>query len=333
MTGPILFVGGAGTVGRQAVRHFRARHPNLPILIGGRDLEKAQALAKEVGAATGLEVDIGKPGLGLAATIAPGAVVMMAPDDGLHGLALAQDLGILYLSMGNWLVEVGAEMAHFMRRPAASPIVLASHWHGGPAVFLAQRTAQSLDSVASIRVGAIVDALDATGPAAIADMEGGGEGGSGALAFEGGGRVWLSGDRARRMIKALDGRELEALAFAPYDIVSLQAATGARDVRFDLAMADSSSRLRGGAIATELILEIEGVTAAGPVTRRSTIEFNQGQAALTGLSVALALSTALGLEDRPPAAPGLYFPELLMNAQWFLDQLGHAGATVVADAG
>lgn len=332
MTGNVLFVGGSGIVGRQAVKWFRQRHPDLPIMVGGRNMENAAALAKEVGTAQAVSIDLNKPDLGLAPDACVSAVMMMTPDDGLKALSFAQDMRIPYLSIGNWLVEVGAEMAHFARRPDASPVVLSSHWHGGPAVFLALATARGLDTVQSIKVGAIVDPLDPTGPAAIADMEQAGEDAAGALAFEGGRRVWLSGNSALRTIQTIDGRSVQASAFAPYDIVSLHAATGAQDVRFDLATDTSSSRLRGGNTATEHILEIEGEVGGSPRRRRSTIEFTQGQAALTGLSAVLSLSTVLGLEGRPPTPPGLYFPELLMDVDWFLDELVQAGATVVVDS-
>jgi len=333
MTAPVLFAGGTGVVGRQAVTYFRARHPHMPILIGARDMGKAEAVALETGTAQAVKIDIGKPRLGLSRELAPGAIVMLAPDEGLHGLTLAQDLGIPYLSIGNWLAEVGAEMAHFMRRPTAAPIVLASHWNGGPAVFLAGRTAQTLEHVRSIAISAIVDERDATGPTAIADMEHAGEQGSGALAFADGRRVWLRGAGARRTIVALDGRTLEADAFAPYDIVSLHAASGAQAIRFDLAMAASSSRLRSAGIATEILVEVDGEYGGVAQSRRSSIEFAPGQSALTGLSTALTLSTVLGLEQQPAAAAGLYFPELLMDAAWFLDQLVQAGAVVAIDAG
>lgn len=332
MISPILFVGGSGVVGRQAIELFRKRHPDLPILIGGRDLEKATAVAQAVGNAHAIRIDTGKPRLGLGLDVLVSAVAMMTPDEGLNGLSFAQDLRIPYLSIGNWLVETGGEIAHFARRPDASPVVLASHWHGGPSIFLALATAASLDTIHSIRVGAILDTLDPTGPAAIEDMERASDGVSGVLAFKGGRRVWLSGDSAQRTVEALDGRTLNADAFAPYDIVSLQANTGAEDVRFDLAIDVSSSRLRGGSTATELILEIEGEVGGSRRLRRSTIEFTKGQATLTGLSVVLSLSTVLGLEGHPPASPGLYFPEQLMDAEWFLNELVRAGATIVVDS-
>lgn len=329
MTKKVLFVGGSGVVGSRTVKLLRERHADLPILIGGRNVEKAWAVAREVGTAEAIEVDIDKPDLGLSKNVSLAAVVMMVPDEGLQGLALAQARGVPYLSIGNWLAEVGAEMAHFMRRPHASPVVLASQWHGGTAVFLTQATVKSLDSVRSVKVGAIVDERDATGPAAIADMERGSEGGVGTLAFEDGRRVWLSGSASRRTIKSIDGRELDAIAFAPYDVVSLHAMTGAHNVRFDLASTVSSSRLRGGEIATELVVEIEGDVGGKPQILRSTLEFTRGQASLTGVSVVLALSTVLGLEGQSSILPGLYFPEHLIDAEWFLNELTLAGATVV----
>ncbi len=59
-----------------------------------------------------------------------------------------------------------------------------------------------------------------------------------------------------------------------------------------------------------------------------TFEFGKGQAALTGLGGALALSTVLGLEGRPAYPPSVYFPELLMEADWYLSALKAAGAVI-----
>lgn len=331
-TGKVLFVGGSGVVGSRAAKLFRERHADVPILIGGRDLEKAHAVAREVGNAEAVQVDIDKPGLGISENTFVAAVVMLVPDEGLRGLMLAQGLGAPYLSIGNWLVEVGAEMAHFMRAPKASAIVLASHWQGGAAVFLTHATVKNLDRVRSVKIGAIVDDRDAVGPATLADMARGSDSG-GALAFEDGHRVWLSGASSQRVIKAVDGREIDAMAFAPYDVVSLHALTGAPNVRFDFASAISSSRLGGGDIATELVVEVEGDVGGEPQVRRSTIEFTKGQAALTATSVALVLSRILGLEGGLPMSPGLYFPEHILSTEWFLDELVREGATVVTDDG
>lgn len=64
-------------------------------------------------------------------------------------------------------------------------------------------------------IGAVVDELDATGPAAMADMERGAEGGSGVWAFGDGRRVWLTKAAATREFRTLDGRTLRGSAFSP----------------------------------------------------------------------------------------------------------------------
>src|SRR5690606_26247939 len=96
-------------------------------------------------------------------------------------------------------------------------------------VFLTHATVKNLDRVRSVKIGAIVDDHDAVGPVTLADMARGSDSG-GALAFEDGHRVWLSGASSQRVINAVDGREIDAMAFAPYDVVSLHALTGVADV-------------------------------------------------------------------------------------------------------
>lgn len=173
----------------------------------------------------------------------------------------------------------------------------------------------------------VLDERDPAGPSAVEDMERLGRA-SAALAFEGGRRVWLSSDSARAEVEAVDGRLLSADAFSSLDIMSLCAATGASDVPFDLATGESSSRRRGGGVAAEIVVDIEGEADGSPKRSRSMLEFALGQASLTALSVVLSLSALLGRDDRAPAVPGLYLPELLSDAEWFLDELRGAGAVI-----
>jgi hypothetical protein len=60
------------------------------------------------------------------------------------------------------------------------------------------------------------------------------------------------------------------------------------------------------------------------------LEFKYGTASLTGLSVVLSLASVLG-NDRDPARPRLYLPELLSDPNWFLDELRSAGAIISED--
>lgn len=327
---PVLFAGGSGVVGRAALRWFRERHPDVPTLVGGRDLRRARDSAREAGATGAVAIDLDRAGIGLDG-YDPSAVIVFAPDHALHGMRYAQDRGIPYVSGSTWLAEAGAEMALYAHRPNV-PVLLASHWWGGAAMFLALRDAKRFDQLRTIRIGAVVDERDSTGPAAIEDMARSGEGATTALALEHGHRVWLAGDTARGRVQAIDGRTLDTEAYAPLDIASLHAATGASSIRFDLAIGTSSSRLRGGPIAAEVIVELEGDVGGVPRVSRSTLEFPGGQASITALSVTLSLPALLGLDGRTPAQPGIYLPELLSDTDWFLGELAAAGAVLRASS-
>jgi hypothetical protein len=330
--GQVLFAGGAGFVGRTAVRWFRERYPSVRVLVGGRNLQAASEIAQEVGTAEAVAIDLDRPHLGLCDDVTVAAVVMLAPEAGLNGLSYAQDLGVPYLNINAAVTEIGPELAMFAHRATAAPVVLASHWMAGAATLLALNSAKGFERVRAIRLGALVDEKDPVGPAAIEDMERVHGMAPPALVFEGGRRVWLSGDAAQGKFTSVDGRSLDATAFSTFDTVSLHAATGAPDIRFDLVNGESSSRRRSGKAATEIVVEIEGEADGRTKRSRSMLEFKYGTASLTGLSVVLSLVSVLGLNNRAPARPKLYLPELLSDTEWFLNELRSAGATICEDS-
>lgn len=324
ITRPVVFAGGSGVIGRATVSWFRRRHPDVPVIVAGRDLDRAHAVADDVGGADAATLDLDRPGIGFDGEAS--ALVVLAPDHALHGLRFAQERGIPYLSTSTWLSESGAELAVFAHRPTI-PVLLASHWWGGATTALALRAAKKFDSVESMHLGAIADEEDDIGPAAIADMNRS-DGSAGVLAIDGGERVWLSGEAAQGRVRAVDGRVLDAAAYAPFDIASLLAATEAPRIRFDFALDVTSSRRRGEPLAAETVVELEGFVGSERATARSTLEFAGGQASITGLSLALLLAPLLGLDHRSPATPGLYLPELLIDADAFIDELAAAGAKI-----
>lgn len=330
--GQVLFAGGSGFVGRTAVRWFRQRHPSVRVLVGGRNLQAASEIAQELGAAEAVAIDLDKPHLGLGNDVTVAAVVMLAPEAGLKGLSYAQDLGVPYLNINAAVTEIGPELALFAHRATTAPVVLASHWMAGAATLLALNSAKGFESVRSIRLGAIVDEKDLVGPAAIEDMERVHGMAPPAMVFEDGRRVWLSGDAAKGKFTSVDGRSLDATGYSTFDTVSLYAATGAPNIRFDLVNGESSSRRRGDEVATEIVVEIEGEADGRTKNSRSTLEFKYGTASLTGLSIVLSIASVLGLGDRAPALPGLYLPELLSDSKWFLAELRSGGAIISEDS-
>ena len=134
-----------------------------------------------------------------------------------------------------------------------------------------------------------------------------------ALTRRAGNWIWRAGDDTRAVFSALDGTDIQATGFSSIDVVGLATATGAHSVQFDLGMGVSSSRRQGGALSTEIILDITGLDASGP---------------LTALGITLLLERLIGLDGKPPVAPGLYFPYQILDASRYLSQLAEEGGEV-----
>ena len=129
---PVLLVGGSGIVGRVAARTLRRFQPELPLLIVGRDLPKAEALAREVGRAQAVSVDLTRADLAVADAVS--AVVTLLKDDTLNALKFAQQRGVPLIAFSDWSFDIAPEVAQFAHRPAAAPVLLLGHVLGGTVI-------------------------------------------------------------------------------------------------------------------------------------------------------------------------------------------------------
>lgn len=323
---PILVIGGSGVVGAQAAAAIRRLHPGLPVTIAGRDLARAQAVAEKLGVEA-LAADLSKPDLGLPATARFSAVIVFVKDDWSSALRFAQRHGIPHLSVSSGAFEIGIEAARFIHQPQAAPIVLASQWLAGAALFPTLEYAKTFRSIDKIHVGVLLDQEDMGGQAALADYERITQAGSAALTLKDGRFAWISGEEAKARYRSVDGVELPAMAYGPLDVLSLATATDAKYIRFDLAFDVSASRRAGEPFSTESVIAIEGVLSSGErVTRICEVVHPQGQAPLTALGVALATERALGLSGGEALTPGLYFPHSIIEPAHYLARMKEFGA-------
>ncbi|MET0290163.1 MAG: hypothetical protein ABW178_11100 [Pseudoxanthomonas sp.] len=326
---PILLMGGSGAIGHQAARALRADHPDLPLLIGGRDLVKAQKAAADIGGAEGLVIDPASDDLGLGQRNVS-AVVVLYKDHTLAGLRFAQSRGVPHLSLSSGVFEIAPEIASFMHTPDAAPIVLGYEWLVGATTVPTLQLAKAFSQVQEIRIGALVDAEDTGGPAVAADFEYLNTLMPAALTRRDGAYFWRQDDKAHAVFSAVDGTEIEASGFSSIDVVGLATATGARDVQFNLGSGVSSTRRKGGPLSTEIIIELAGRDHAGQTLRtRHAVVHPGGAAPLTGMSIALLLARLIGLDGMPPVAPGLYFPYQLLDADTYLARLEREGGQVL----
>ncbi len=309
---PILLVGGSGTVGRWTARFLRAAHPSVPLLIGGRDLAEA-ARAAEMSGAQGVALDLTAEDLGLGERLVS-AVAVLFTDERVATLRFAQARGVPHLSISPGIGELGPEVAAYIHRPQAAPVVLGTEWLVGAMTVPTLEFAQAFGRVHDIIIGALLDEQDAFGPAAEADLERQTKTLPAALARRDGAYVWRVGDEAQTTFRAVDGTEMAASAFSPYDVVGLATATGAPNVQFNLALGVSSTGRCGEPLSTEILIELAGEDPAGrPLRTRHAVVHSQGQMPLTGLGVAMVLERLLGLDGQPAVPAGLYFPYQLLD--------------------
>ena len=327
--GPVLLVGGSGAVGRWTAQLLRAAHPDAPLLIGGRDLARADGAAAEVGNAEGVVVDLAADDLGLGGRPVS-AVAVLLRDDGVAALRFAQARGVPHVSIAPGLHEIGPEVAAYAHRPGAAPVVLGTEWLVGATTVPALALAGEFGRVHDITIGALLDDEDVGGPAQVADLERVTAVPPPALARRDGAFVWRTGDDAEGVVRAVDGTAVAASAFSPHDVLGLATATGAPNVRFDLATGVSSTRRAGGPASTEILLELAGEDRAGrPLRVRRAVVHPQGQLPLTGLGVAMVLERLLGLDGGPAVPAGLYFPYQLLDPTAYLARLERAGGRIL----
>ncbi|MEV0334255.1 saccharopine dehydrogenase [Nocardia sp. NPDC050717] len=322
----VLILGGTGQAGSDTAALLRRWHPALPLTIAGRDRARARRVADTLGNANAVTIDLGRPDLGLPPDGAYAAVVAALWDDRLHGLGFARDHGLPYLSISSGLLDIGPEVVAAAQPAHAAPILVASHFLAGVAVLAALHEARAFARVDSVRLGLVLDETDTGGPAGIADLERWTEVTSAGLIRADGVFRWLAAEDARTVVLASDGTGLDGQSIPILDVPSLGMATGAPDVRVDLAVGTSPGRRRGGLASIEIRIDLRGIDATGaPLDTHRHLLHPQGQRPLTALGVALGVERLIGLRGDPvPAGP--YTPEALIEPAYAARRMTEVGA-------
>ena len=325
----VLLVGASGVIGRQTAARLRRRWPNLPILAGGRDLQRAEAVAVELDNARGVAIDLSRRDLGLPNDVAVGAVAMFVKDETLNAQLFAQDRSAAFIEISSAAFEIGPQTAFYIERPQTAPVLLASNWLAGASTFAALDLASGFARIYRVLVSALLDDQDIGGGAAEADYVRQTQAGPSALIRKSGRFVWVHGEDAAGAFEAVDGTRFDAQLFGNLDVLSLSAATNAPDVAFQFAVGETSSRRRGERFSHEILIEIAGLSRDGhELHARRSVVHPDGQAPMTALSVSLAIENLLGLEHGKKLPPGLYLPHAVSNPAQAVEALREIGATI-----
>lgn len=327
---PLLLIGGSGVVGSLVAKQIRKFHPTLPIMIGGRNKEKAVNAAKEIDLATGTKIDLTRTDLGLSDKDDLSGIVMLVKDLSLHSLRYAQSKGIAYINISSGVLELSPEIALYAHQPSSAPILLNSFWLAGTILLPTLYFSKEFAVIDEIAIGALLDEEDMGGPAAYADYERQSKAGPYALILKNGSWIWATDKDQYRTFSRVDGTSVKGEAYSiPLDVSSLAAATSAPSIRLDLAIGVSSSRHRGEHFSLETIIEITGKKKDGTVgSFRYELIHPEGQAPLTAMGVIVSVEHLLGLAGNKPAASGLYFPETLIRPEHMIERLKEIGTEI-----
>lgn len=327
---PVLILGGYGIVGSRAAKALRSLHPDLPIAIAGRDGAKAEAFAKTLGNATGLQVDIGRPDLGIDPAARFSAMIPFFKDTTLNALKYAQTQGIPYVAFSDFTFDIGPEVALYAHHPQKTTLLLLGHYLGGTTTLAILHFAREFAAIDEIWIGALLDEEDHGGPAAVADGDHVANSVPNPLIAKDGKWVWAEGVDAKRSFVGVGGRTWEADAFALLDAPSLVAATGAKSAWLGLAVGEPESRRNGGGMTHEMVIEINGTGHDGAaLKRRYDLIDEGGYVTMSGRGAALALERAVGLSgDGKALTPGLYNPENVMDPAYVVERMEAFGTRI-----
>lgn len=352
----ILIAGGYGVVGRQVAALIRQRYPDLRLIIAGRNLEKAAALAHELGHASNLQLDVEQPNPLRGEN--PSAILAVVNDPQDYLLMDAVQQGIPYLDVTRWPERLRASAAELASKSLNAPVLFASGWMGGVAAVIAVALAQTLPQPETIDISVLFSVKDKSGPNSVEYMD------RLATPFE----TMIEGQTQRvfpytdpRTVTFPGGYTTPVYRFDTPDQLTLPQTTGAKTVAARIAFDDtfSTNLLRfltrsgmwtlisgdlftplrrsllynpGSGASHEIHIAVSGHDNDGTAkTVNATIADPQGQTHLTALGALIQLERLLGLDGTAAPAPEVIYPDTAPQIEPALQVLAQFGVKVSSE--
>ncbi|MCP2350135.1 saccharopine dehydrogenase [Nonomuraea roseoviolacea] len=341
-TGPVLVVGGYGTVGAELAAMAA---PRWPLLLTGRSPQRGRAVADSLGAEV-RRWDLADPE-GFSASVRAVVSAVNDPDDRVLRAALAA--GVPYVDITRWTTRLQrAATVAAMAGPDA-PVLLSSGWMGGVTSLVAAALAAELGGADRVEVAIRWDLADRAGADSVEFMD---RLGLDYEVVEEGRRRLVMPLTDTRRVQIGDTMTCVARIDTPEQFtlpLALGATTATTRIGFS-STATTSALLavkgtglfrwgrgeRFAALRRALLYSpgnggtarVRVDVAHGDRSAAATVSDPRGQAHLTAVGALAGLSRVLGA-DGAPAPRGVVFPEMTPRPAQVLDMLKETDVMVL----
>lgn len=321
----IFIAGGYGLVGGTVARHIRKTHANAELTLAGRNPDKAESLANELGKTETAYLDLNK--IVNAEDLAGYDLIIAALQDGAEKLTeIAIDRKIAYIGFSKLANEVAPLIFAALKQKPKRPVVLSGHWQAGVLTIVAQKAAESFNQIDSVEAAGFYDEGDPIGPMVANELDGFTDQ---ALLRKNGSWEWMDSQSNTREFQLSDERTVTGYPMATLDVPSLGSITGAPNIRFDFVQGESIGSRAGNKASHDLYIDIEGTLPSGKVAKkRIVVSDPNGQAHMTGLGVLATTERVLGLDGQSPTDGGIHFPETLIQPDDAIDRFEEFGVNI-----
>lgn len=321
MQNPFLIIGGYGTVGSHLVSLLNQFLPDLPVVIAGRNAEKAQKSALQYDNTTGIAIDTQRPDLGIDGSMKFSGIAVLTNDLSTHPAQYAIAHGIPYTSIATQLNHIAPKLTLYLRNPD-SRVLIQDTSFAGILISAGIYCSSHFQKVKRIRAAALMDENDLGGPASQADSGDFSQKEAGLLLED---SQWIvpRDGKEMREYTLKDGFAFTGMSFPGFDAAELAYATDATSARVDFALGQSHGSRHGEKPSVEIIYEIEGTFTDG---QDGMLKFQlthpEGQTFLTAAGVAVGIESLLQNDKNP----GLYLTSQKIDPEFMLSRLVQSGA-------
>jgi NAD(P)-dependent dehydrogenase (short-subunit alcohol dehydrogenase family) len=351
----VLIVGGYGLVGGLIARRLRDRHPDMLLVIAGRDLDKARSMAEGFTPAEGVRVDVADADPLASLDFTPDLVVGVVNDVRDQLMLACVGRGIAFVDITRWSERMRTAVMRLSGETPTAPVLLASGWMAGAVATMTSRAARSFARLDTVTIDILFSMSDAAGPDSLAAADrlsapipilvAGGE--RLVKAFSDPRRVTFANvystrtwrydtpDQTTGVVLLGAGEVSSRINYDnpwPMRILRPLLACGIWKLLEHPALNDFRRSLlyspgKGG--RHEVRIELAGTGPDGaPLRQVATLIDPAGQAHMTASGAVDQIERCLGLNGRTPPRPGLGFPEQALDLDRGLAALTAMGVEI-----